>query len=321
MSDMTSNSSSSDRAPRVSVLLPVYNATAYLAEALDSVLAQTFTDFECICVDDGSTDGSLQLLNVYKQRDKRIRVIGRPNTGIVGALNDGLAAARGDYIARMDADDTCAPARFAAQVEFLDQHPDHVAVSTWVTRTDPFGSPAGTQEPPLDHDAIDAALMRADGSVLTHATLVIRRDALLAIQGWRDQYNWVEDLDLFLRLAEVGRLANIPQHLYSYRRHAGSVCFRNYELMCRRLKDVLLDAYERRGRTDAPDLHAIRPELRPHQSTAEHYRNWACHAIHRGHTDLARRHALTAMRHAPMSPRTWKVMYWAMCSPNQKRAA
>lgn len=300
--------------PAVSVLMPVYNAQDFLAEAIDCILAQTFTDWELICVDDGSTDTSLAILRDYQAKDKRIHVISRPNTGIVGALNDALSAARGEYLARMDADDTCKPQRFARQIDYLYAHPDCVAVGTWVIRTDPFGSPAGKQDAPLDHDQIDVSLMRAQGDVITHATIMGRRHAFLAIGGWRPKYNWVEDLDLFLRLAEVGKLANIPEYLYGYRRHVGSVCFRNYELMCERLKHVLIEAYQRRGRTDTPHFSAIRPELPAKQSAAEHYRNWACHAIHQNNPRLARRHALAAMRHGPLSPRSWKVMYWAMAA-------
>ena len=96
-------------APTVSVLMPVYNCAAYVGEAVESILNQTWKDFELIAVDDGSTDGSLAVLEEYAKRDGRMRVISRANTGIVGALNDGLAAARGKYIARMDGDDVSLP--------------------------------------------------------------------------------------------------------------------------------------------------------------------------------------------------------------------
>ncbi len=303
-----------DAAPRVSVLMPVYNAEAYLAEAIDCILAQTFDDWELICVDDGSTDASLTILRSYASRFACVRVITRPNTGIVGALNDALAAARGEYIARMDADDWCAEDRFERQVSYLDAHPGCAALGTWVQRTDPLGSPAGLQEPPTDHTAIDRGLLAGDASVLVHATLMMRGDALRTIGGWRLGTDWVEDLDLFLRLTEHGNVANLPAHLYTYRRHVQSVCFRNYELMCRRLKEVLREAYDRRGILDQYNDTVIRTDLAPRQSAAEHYRNWACYAIHAGNKPLARKHAADALRHAPLSPRTWKVVYWALAA-------
>ncbi len=300
--------------PRVSVLMPVYNAQAYLVEAIDCLLAQTFSDWDLICVNDGSTDASQAILDSYANKHSRIRAIHRPNTGIVGALNDALDAANGEYIARMDADDWCAEVRFEQQVAYLDKHVDCVAVGTYVQRTDPYGSPAGSQEPPTDHETIDAALLAGDASALVHASLMMRGDALRSIGGWRDGTDWVEDLDLFLRLAEYGKLANLSQYLYIYRRHAQSVCFNRYELMCRRLKEVLREAYERRGIIEQFDEQMIRPDLAPKQSAAEHYRNWACYAIHAGNGTLARKHAIDALKRSPLSPRTWKVAYWALAA-------
>src|SRR5258706_14041022 len=116
--------------PAVSVVMPVYNGERYLASAIDSILAQTFTDFELIAVDDGSTDSSLPMLKRYAERDPRVRVISRPNTGIVGALSDAIAAARAPLIARMDADDLSLPLRFERQVAYLSGHPQCVLVGT-----------------------------------------------------------------------------------------------------------------------------------------------------------------------------------------------
>ena len=136
--------------PRVSVLMPVFEAEPFLDEALTSIRTQTFADLECVCVDDGSTDGSLRILRTHAERDRRVRVLSRPNTGIVGALNDALEASRGSLIARMDADDTCHPERIARQIAWLEEHDDCAAVGTWVDRTDPAGLPIGSQRPPTD---------------------------------------------------------------------------------------------------------------------------------------------------------------------------
>ena len=125
--------------PRVSVALPVHNCERYVAEAIESILAQTFTDFEFLIVDDGSTDGTLPILNRFAARDSRIRVISRPNTGIVGALNEILGLARADLVARMDADDVALPVRFERQVRYLDEHPECVMVGSRVTIIDPDG--------------------------------------------------------------------------------------------------------------------------------------------------------------------------------------
>ena len=106
--------------PEVTVLMTAYNAARYLREAVDSILNQTFRDFEFVIVDDGSTDRTLSILQDYARRDPRIRIISRPNTGLTRALNDGLATIRSPLIARMDADDVALPERFAKQLALLD---------------------------------------------------------------------------------------------------------------------------------------------------------------------------------------------------------
>ena len=206
-----------DDSPLISVIMPTFNAQAYLSEAVDSILAQTYTNLELICVDGASKDKTLEILHRYQTQDSRVRIISRPDTGIVSALNDGLREVRGTFIARMDGDDLCVPERLALQVAYLQQNPDCVAVGTWVTRTTPNGYPVGEQKPPIDHEVIDHALIRGDVSVMIHGTTMFRSQALNDIGGWDDRFNNVEDLDLFLRLAEYGKLANVPQFLYRYR--------------------------------------------------------------------------------------------------------
>lgn len=299
-----------DTSPAVSVLMPVYNNARYLPEAVESILNQTFTDFELITIDDGSTDQSLAILKEYQQRDARIKIISRRNTGLCKALNDGLEVARGGLIARMDGDDTCSPNRLAKQVDFLHSHPDCVAVGTWLMRTDPTGSPAGKHCPPTEHNQIDEALFqRADSSAIVHGGTCFRYKALREIGGWRDCFEYVEDLDLFLRLAEVGKLANIPEVLYYYRRHLTSVCVHHYATRRVRFVRALQAAYDRRGiQQKMPDFDQDRKAY----TRAVTYRHWACHAIDNQNLNLARRHALAAIRSEPFSITSWKVMYWAM---------
>src|SRR4051812_12237605 len=114
--------------PQVSILMPVYNARPYIAAAVESILSQTFTDWECIIIDDGSTDGSLEILQSFAQRDKRIVLISRPNRGLVATLNEGLEHVHGEYVMRMDADDLSRPERMEQQVAYLRAHPEIVAV-------------------------------------------------------------------------------------------------------------------------------------------------------------------------------------------------
>ena len=156
------------KAPAVSVIMPVFNGRRYLAKAIASVLAQTFADFELIVVDDGSTDRTPEILARFAENDARIRIVSRPNTGIVGALNDAIAVARGEFLARMDADDLCEPERFAKQVEYLRAHPDCVIHGTQILRIDPGDLPIGPETQLLDHEAILARLLEGHAGALTH---------------------------------------------------------------------------------------------------------------------------------------------------------
>ena len=158
--------------------MPVYNGARYVAEAIDSILAQTFSDFEFIIVDDGSTDRSLKIIRNYEKRDARIKVISRPNTGIVGALNDALAAAESEFIARMDADDVALPDRFQAQLDYVRNNPDVVALGSRVIGIDPCGCELFRSEHKLDHDAIDAELLNGVGWAIVHPAAMLRRDAV-----------------------------------------------------------------------------------------------------------------------------------------------
>ncbi len=287
--------------------MPVYNADRYLTAALESVLTQTFADFECICVDDGSTDGSLDVLRSYECRDLRIRVISRPNTGIVGALNDGLALARTDLIARMDADDVSKPERFARQVAFMEDHLDCVVVGTQVEFIDADGDVLGPMQPPPPpaHELIDAELLRGNGWALLHPTTMMRREAVLKVGAYRPHTQWVEDVDLFLRMAEVGRLANLPEILFSYRQLPSSVCLTRRDRQIQLLSGVLGEAMSRRGleQSNLQVAHALQPV-----GLADCERYWARIALANGNLATARKHAWRAVRHKPFSRKTWRIL-------------
>lgn len=205
--------------PRVSVLLPVYNAAAELRAALNSVLTQTWTDLEVIAVDDGSTDTSGAILDECAAADPRVRVIHRPNGGVVSALNLAIEQARGEYLARSDADDLNHPDRFRRQVAFLDAHPAVVAVGTGYRL---FGRMNGEVRLPAGARHCRERLLVA--TTVAHATSMIRRTALQdhAIR-YRPGYAHAEDFRLFSELAAVGDLANLQDVLYQVRIDPGSV--------------------------------------------------------------------------------------------------
>jgi glycosyltransferase involved in cell wall biosynthesis len=216
----------SPHGPKVSVVLPVWNAERYLAGAIESVLAQTFTDFELLIVDDGSTDGSAALIRRY--RDRRIRRIeNEKNLGVTRSLNLGLELARGRYVARMDADDLCAPERLERQVAFLDAHPGVALVASRARWVDALGAEIGVIDTPADGETLRRRLRR--GNWIVHGTVMMRAEAVRALGGYNESMERAEDYDLWLRLSERHQIAALPALLYTWRDHGGSVSRRHLE--------------------------------------------------------------------------------------------
>ncbi len=215
--------------PRVSVLLPVYNGEQFLDEAMRSVLDQSFADFEVIVVDDGSQDASPAILAGHAAADPRVRVYRKANGGIVAALNFGLGHCRGEYVARMDADDVCLPHRFADQVAHLDANPDCVLVGGLAETIDAHGqSIAVVSGGPHKRTRLD--IFPPKVAVSLHPLVTIRRSALEAIGGYRDAFPHAEDYDLYLRLARLGSIDNPPKVMLKYRKHGQSVSQKNVAL-------------------------------------------------------------------------------------------
>jgi glycosyltransferase involved in cell wall biosynthesis len=197
--------------------MPVFNAANYLEHAIGSVLLQSHADFEFICINDGSTDRSGEILNHWAGRDQRIRLITRSNTGIVGALNDGLAIARGDLVARMDADDICLPSRFEKQVSYMNEHHDCVAVGSTAMLIDVEADHVKRWEVPADHAEISQLHLEGRAGQIIHPSVMMRKTTVLQAGGYHSEWLWVEDYDLFLRLADLGKLANLQEDLLMYR--------------------------------------------------------------------------------------------------------
>ncbi|MGE5296962.1 MAG: glycosyltransferase family 2 protein [Solirubrobacterales bacterium] len=295
--------------PLISVLMPVYNAERYVAEAVESILAQTLTDFEFLIIDDGSTDGSLTILKRYAARDSRIRLVSRPNTGYLVALNEGIGLARSESIARMDADDVSSPGRFAAQFDYLRDHPECLAVGCGVLLIDSDGQPLCEWTNPESHEEIDEAHLHGLGGAIAHPATMFRRGILLAIGGYRLEMEFAEDLDLFLRLSEYGRLANVPRVLFRYRQHIQSVGYRRQAIQQERARAAVSEARHRRG------LPVREDEIRDFEfpcTVADHHQKWAWWALRAGNIRTARKHALRSMCYRPLSAQSWRAIACAL---------
>jgi hypothetical protein len=208
--------------PIVSVLMPVYNAEAFLVEALESLLAQTCRDFELIAIDDGSSDQSPMLLNQFAQQDSRIHINTQPeNKGVSQALNIGLRLATGKYLARMDADDINLPQRLEKQVAFLEAHPEVGVLGTAATMIDINGYPLEVMEYPVSNLPIQWCLCFY--CPIIHPTVMLRREQLLKAGGYTSTFPLAEDYDLWTRLAPTTQLTNLPEKLLRLRKHGSNV--------------------------------------------------------------------------------------------------
>jgi glycosyltransferase involved in cell wall biosynthesis len=210
--------------PRVSVLLPVRNGRPWLVEALESLAAQTLRDFELIVIEDGSTDGTPELLSDW--RDDRLRVIAAGGVGMAAALNLGLDAARAPLVARHDADDTSAPGRLEAQCGFLDRHEQIGVLATVADYIDAGGRTVDNQWVRAVRAQHDAALTSEEIARLmpltccvTHGSIVARTAVVRAAGGYQRHIWPVEDYDLWLRLLPETAFAKLPERLYRYRIH------------------------------------------------------------------------------------------------------
>ncbi len=303
--------------PRVSVIMGVYNAEPYLAAAIESILGQTFRDFEFIVVDDGSTDSSLQTLRRYAELDSRIRVRSWANAGHARALNEALSLASGEYIGRMDQDDISLPDRFERQVHFLDEHAECVAVGCRVLLIDPEGLPIRELCTLENHEDIDRFdLEDKRGTALAHPTLMMRRTVLIGIGAYRPDFELAEDVDLLLRLAEKGRLANMAEVLFHYRQHPGSSGYARSRKMWLANMAAVQDAMVRRGLpgTADSDSSTMKELARIHSQEQMEtcHRKWAWWALGAGNVYTARKHAFAAFRQAPLSPESWRVLLCAI---------
>lgn len=235
----------------LSVVLPVRNGTPYIGEAVRSILTQTYRDFELVIVDDGSTDGTLDIITAFQKDDPRVRLERNPGSGLVDGLNHGIAVSTAPLIARMDADDVALPSRLRRQVDFLNEHPEIAVVGSHVTYIDEFGKPAGDAGV-LPQTPEDIARHLLKGCCLRHPTVVMRREAVEKAGGYRRELLDAEDYDLWLRMAEQAALTNLPDVLLLYRVHSGQVSERKKWMQRLSRNLALLAAMERRQGSGDP---------------------------------------------------------------------
>lgn len=207
-------------APLLSVILPAYNAEAFLEQAVQSVLQQSFNNFELIIIDDGSSDRTPGILG--KIGDRRLRVIRHErNVGLISGLNEGLDASTGKYIARMDADDVCEPSRFLRQIECLEACPEVGVLGTAVRIIDEQGRPSATFVMPLSSTDVEWSMPML--CPIAHPSVMMRADLVKREGGYSAAAVHAEDYELWHRLSRQMRVANLREPLLRLRKHSASV--------------------------------------------------------------------------------------------------
>lgn len=289
--------------PALSVLMPVYNAERYIAEAIESILNQTFINFEFIIINDGSTDRSLEILQRYARQDSRIRLINRENQGLVKTLNEGVDLAMAPYIARMDADDISYPDRLFKQVNFLNEHPNYVVVGSRTQLIDEDGDPLSLFSLNTTHKEIDLAHLQGKGGAIAHPAAMFRKDKFNFVGQYRSEFIHAEDLDLWLRLAEVGELGNLPDLLLDYRQHLQSVGHKCRVKQINSTNKAIKEAYERRGIVN-PDFKKI--EM-PESNKNQLFLKWGWWALGAGNIKTARKYAIKSFKNTPFSLETLRL--------------
>lgn len=296
--------------PVASVVIPVFNTAQYLERAVDSVLNQTFNDFEVLLLDDGSSDGSSEILDRYQATDSRCRVYHWPNRGIIVTRNEGNTLAKADILILMDSDDICMPDRFDKQIRYLQTNPDCVAVGSKILLIDAEDMPITEMGNKFSHEEIDSTNMSGD-SIFFQPTVALRKAAVEQVGGYREEFPCAEDFDLFLRLAEIGILANMPEVLLKYRQHLSSIGYRHGNKQADSASRAIKDACRRRG-IDYNDL-AIRPlPAKDRQDIGDAYIKWSWWALKAGHLPTARKYALKALKEQPLNREAWRVCVYVL---------
>jgi glycosyltransferase involved in cell wall biosynthesis len=216
------------KSPRVTIVVPVYNGAVYLGETLDSLLAQSFTDFELLVIDDGSTDASGDVVRTKK--DDRIRLIRKENGGLCDTLNRGIGEAKAPYIARNDQDDISFPHRLQRQMQVMNDHPEAIGLFAYNTK---FGSRhrwSNADKLTMSADRVREYEPLKDGSLLG-STMFVRTEALRSIDGFRQPYYPVDDWDLECRLAQVGKVLVLQEPLVAYRFQTSANTYRVFAEM------------------------------------------------------------------------------------------
>ena len=244
---------------RVSVLMTAYNAERFLPQAIQSVLRQTYRDFEFVIIDDGSTDRTPEIVREYAAKDRRIVAVSHANMGMGRSLNKGLGIVRGEWVARLDADDEMLPTRLERQLAFVAENPDVDVTATLVNFVDGRGRVLGRSRSELvSRESLAGALRRGELVHVHHPAVLARVRSLCEVGAYRPGFWPADDVDLWNRVADAGGVVLVqPEHLTNYRIHGSSVCVDSSRRATRKLEWVAACARARRAGAAEPAWEAF----------------------------------------------------------------
>lgn len=292
--------------PTISVLMSTYNRACFLDSSIESILKQSYTDFEFIIVNDGSTDETKERLTVWASKDPRITVLHQSQRGLPAALNHACKKAQGRYLARMDDDDIALPRRFETQLRAMAADPACVALGTAVTRIDEQGARLDTVIPYLANEQITAELLKGNGAAIVHPTLLARTAAVKMVGMYQEEYRRGQDLDLFLKLSEVGRLQNLAEVGLLFRidsRSSSKVSKHSMEYRKQVENQILSFAYQRRGLGPPPEI-----EYHPSMTQGRWLWTIGHLALAGGNLRIARQYAIKAISSGPLTPDYFRLL-------------
>ncbi len=294
--------------------MPVYNGEPFLASSIESILQQTFSEFEFLIINDGSTDGSLDIIKSYARKDSRIRFVTRNNKGLISTLNEGLAMIETEYIARQDSDDISLTSRLKKQVEFLDKNTSIGLVGSNYHTVNNRGQIIGTTDVLTTPN--DLKLAEVFSNQFGHGTIMARGQILKSKKTYNQEYKHSEDYELWARLAREQGIANIKEPLYKWRLHDENVTIKHPQIM----KDQTLRIrkrefkYFREHKSDYRIL-TFHPKsirggvLRYFQKKNTLFRDMALMYCYSGYRRYALLTLLLAILHAPWIVKTYKQLF------------
>jgi glycosyltransferase involved in cell wall biosynthesis len=302
---------SSNKEISLSVVMAVHNCQKYISFAIESILVQTYHDFEFVIVDDLSTDNTAEILCDYALKDGRIKLIkNTTNIGLTRSLNLGIEYASGSLIARMDGDDISYQNRLADQINFMLNNPDVVCLGAQAHIIDDDGDIIEDWIKPIQSEEIKTLLVHEGGGQIIHPLAIFRRAAFEAVGGYDPRYVMAQDYDLLLKFADIGDLGNLPEFLLKYRRHKGAITSSKRNAQINYAIKALLEAQERRS---APVDCLVIPDVVYPYIQIPYHLDLARRSLRSGNYNSAKKHAFLAKSGLTRHSVLWYEMCCIIC--------